>query len=202
MRHTQKDFYNQFIHTIHSNDLNGLKNLINIGIDITIVDNYGLKYAASQGYLEIVKLLVENGANIHAEMDYALRFSARNGYFEVVKYLVENWADIHAETNYALRWSALNGHLETVKYLVENGADIHAETNYALLWSIQRGHLDIVNYFIIDCNMTIKEETLQYLQDKKYEDILNIINTRDLNNSLVNDITQQPTLNLKIKKLL
>jgi ankyrin repeat protein len=46
-----------------------------------------LCWASYCGKLDIVKLLVEEGANIHYKNDYAIRCARANGYLEVVKYL-------------------------------------------------------------------------------------------------------------------
>jgi ankyrin repeat protein len=94
-----------------------------------------------------------------------------------VKLLVEQGSDIHAYDDYVLRWSARNGHLEIVKHLVENGASIHAQDDFALIWSAANGHLEVVKYLVIDCNMTIKEETLEYLKVNDLTETIKIIQT-------------------------
>ena len=60
---------------------------------------------------------VELGANIHALNEYAVRRASKNGYLEVVKYLVSAGADIHAENEYALRHASVNGYSEVVEYI-------------------------------------------------------------------------------------
>jgi ankyrin repeat protein len=83
-----------------------------------------LHWAASNGYLEVCKLLLENGADVHAWNDHSFRRAAENGHSEVCRLLLEHGADIHAEDDGALRWAALNGHFEICKFLLENGADL------------------------------------------------------------------------------
>jgi ankyrin repeat protein len=145
------------------------------------------------GDLDKIKNLVEQGADIHVKDDYALRLSAANGHLYIVKYLVEQGADIHADNDCALRYSANNGRLEVVKYLVEQGADIHADNDCALKWSAKYGHLETVKYFIIDCNITIKQETMKYLHKNNLVDTLNIIQTRDLHNQLDHNLNSKIT---------
>ena len=55
--------------------------------------------------------------DVTAANNWALRWASRNGYLEVVKYLVEKGADVTADDNYAIRWASGNGYLEVVKYL-------------------------------------------------------------------------------------
>jgi ankyrin repeat protein len=159
-----------------------------------------LRYSAGNGHLYIVQYLVEHGADIHADNDCALRLSAANGHLETVKYLVEHGADIHAEMDYSLCWGAKNGHLETVKYLVENGADIHAKTNYAIRLSAKNGHIEVVNYLIMDCNMVIDKDTIEYLKENNLSEIINIVKSRDLyiniNNKLDNSYNYKTRLKI------
>ncbi len=120
--------------------------LIQNGIDIHFYYEYALRYASSNGHLEVVKCLVENGADIHAHNNQSLRCASRKGYLEIVKFLVENGADIHTYYDEALSNSSGNGHLEVVKYLVEKGADIHASGDEALRSASENGHFEVVKY--------------------------------------------------------
>ena len=126
--------------------LEAVKYLHENGADITARDNKAIGWASENGYLEVVKYLHQNGADVTASNNYAVRHAAENGYLDVVKYLHENGADVTAGNNYAVRWAAANGHLEVVKYLHENGADITADNNYAVRLAAKNGHLEIVKY--------------------------------------------------------
>jgi ankyrin repeat protein len=140
--------------------------------------------SAINGYLDIVKYLAEKSEDIQSQYNSALKYSAKYGHLNVVKYLLEHGADIHANNDSALRYSIEEGRLHTVKYLVEQGANIYADNDYALINSADNKYLEIVEYLIVDCNMTIKQETLKYLEEEQYLDIIHLINCRDLNNQL------------------
>jgi ankyrin repeat protein len=178
-----------------------IKYLVEKNINIRSNNDEALIISARNGHLEVVKYLIEEGSDIHAKNNRALCWSANNGYVEVVKYLVEQGADINVNNGEALRLSVYHGHLEVVKYLIENGANIHVFNDYILKLSAKK-YLEIIRYLIIDCNMTIKKETLQDLQEKNLTDTLHIINTRDLqqklDNSLINDIENKKILKVKI----
>ena len=91
------------------------------------------------------QMMIDLGANIDTNDD-ALKWASSNGHLEVVKFLVEKGANVHADDNYALGWASENGHLDVVKFLVEKGADVNADNNCALRWASKNGHLDMVNY--------------------------------------------------------
>lgn len=120
--------------------------LLGYGADIRGCNDHAVRYAAENGYLEMVKYLHKNGADIMAANNLAVRTAARNGHLETVRYLCENGADITAVDNHAVRWAAWKGHLEVVKYLHENGADITECNNEAVRWAAENGHLDVVEY--------------------------------------------------------
>ncbi|MGX9691388.1 ankyrin repeat domain-containing protein [Achromobacter anxifer] len=88
------------------------------------------------------------GADIHANFDASLIFAASEGYIDVVKYLVEKEANIHSCDESALKWAAENGHLDIVKYLVGQGADIHAQEDYALIWAASEGQIEVVKFLV------------------------------------------------------
>jgi ankyrin repeat protein len=122
-------------------------------------------------------------------------------YIEVVKYLIEQGADISAKNNCSLRLSAYLGHLEVVKCLIEHGADIHAENDHALRSSATNGYLDMVTYLVVDCNMTVKNETFDYLKVSCLLETINIIKARDLYNQLDNSLNSNITDNKCKKKI-
>lgn len=113
------------------------------GADITADDNYAIRIAAYDGYLEVVKYLHQNGADITAVNNYAIRLAAKNGHLDVVKYLHQNGADIAAVNNFAIRLAAENSHLDVVKYLYQNGADIAVDDNYAVKLVAANRHLEL-----------------------------------------------------------
>ena len=59
----------------------------------------------------------------YAQEDYVLRWAAENGYLDIVKYLVKHGADIHANSDYALRLAIDSEHLNVIKYLADQGVE-------------------------------------------------------------------------------
>ena len=119
--------------------------LLAAGADVHALNNYALRWAATNGHTEVVELLLAAGADVHADNDQALRMAAANGHTEVVKLLLKAGANLHAGDNYALRFAAEYGHTEIVKLLLEAGADVHAQDNYALRFAAEYGYTEIVN---------------------------------------------------------
>jgi len=129
-------------------ELKTIKELVEDGADIHVNNDFILRMASTNGYLDIVKYLISQGANIHSSNDYVLCCASYRGHLDVVKCLIEHGADIHARNDLALVWASMSGHIEIVKYLVEQGADIHAENDQALRWASEKGHLEIVKYLV------------------------------------------------------
>jgi ankyrin repeat protein len=200
---------------VKKNDLNNIKLLITQGITFNSI-NDALKVSAKLGHLEVVKYLIKlyqintqytklliisaenshldivkyaigKGADINSGDDYALRWRSYNSHLEIVKYLVEQGVTLDSY-HYALRWSSENEQVAVIKYLLEQQYDIQTNLNNSLKWSASYGHLHVVKYLIIDCNMTIKAETLKNFTNNGYLDVVNIINSRDLHNQLYNTL--------------
>ena len=91
--------------------------LINEGANIHAYDDFALRYASSNGHVDLVKILLEHGADVHADNDSALRNASGGGHVEVVKILLEHGADVHASNDSALKYASENGHIEVVKLL-------------------------------------------------------------------------------------
>ena len=102
--------------------------------------------AVESGNLQKVKDLVNLGVNIHAKDERALRWAALDGHLDIIKYLVKQGADIHIQYDEAFRWAAYKGHLNIIKYLVKQGANIHINNDQALEWAVKNNRLDVVDY--------------------------------------------------------
>jgi hypothetical protein len=108
---------------IKINDLNGIKYLVSVGVNIKADDNWAVQIASSDGHLEMVKYLVSIGADITVCNNLAVGWASYNGHLEVVKYLVTMGSDITADNNWAVKWASRNGKIKVVNYLVSMGAD-------------------------------------------------------------------------------
>ncbi|PWA01686.1 hypothetical protein BB558_002194 [Smittium angustum] len=116
------------------------------GSDIHVNNEFALKDASENGYLNAVEYLVENGADIHVDQDWALGMASKSGHFNVVKYLVSKGANIQARENFALGIACRNGHFDIVKFFIENGADFAAENHWKTIFKEKNKHLDVINY--------------------------------------------------------
>ena len=99
-----------------------------------------------------------------------------------------------------------NGHTETVKVLLEHGADVHANNDGALRSASYKGHTETVKLFLIEYDMKVKQETLDWLKENNCDETINIINKRDFNKSLAEklrfniDDKQKQSLPKKMKQ--
>jgi len=153
-------------------NLKVIKRLIKEGANPQVNDDYPLRWAATYGYIKIVKFLsslfnskLSNNealrcAAINGHIDIvkllipvskdnntvALRYAAEKGYTEIVKLLIPV-SDPKANNSEALQAASIYGNTEIVKLLIPV-SDPKANKNYALKWAIDRGHLDIVKLLL------------------------------------------------------
>ena len=67
-----------------------------------------------------------NGIVPTVDNNYCVRWASRNGFIDIVKDIIENeHADVKACDNYCIKWSSANGHLEIVKCLSESYKAMH-----------------------------------------------------------------------------
>ncbi len=127
-----------------------------------------VRYAAKNGYLEIVKLLLPV-SDPKAYDSLALQRAAEDGPLETVRLLLPV-SDSKAGNSLALRCAAQNGHLEIVKLLLK-GSDPKAYGSLALRAAAKQGHLEIVDLLLphSDCSNLFK---LKWFTDSSACDIL------------------------------
>ena len=114
--------------------------------------------AATNGHLEICRLLIDKGAQVEAKNSNgftSLHFAAYRGHVEIVSLLCDRGADVEARDNFGFRpihEAAMNGHISVVKELIEErNAEINARKNYgqtALSLARQCNKPDIAAYLV------------------------------------------------------
>ena len=122
----------KFMMAVKFNDINTVKECIDVGMDVTYNRNEALRFAAGAGELKIVKLLVENGADMHDGRrcesyygsdyldvlmcrDYnALEISVLSDYMYILNYFIENGADL---LTYSCSLLVVSSSLEMTQYL-------------------------------------------------------------------------------------
>jgi len=192
------DFFNQNIELIReinayirSEDADNLKAVLNAHPDalhrkVFNIGSFGiLNFAASDGKLEICKLLVSLGVQIDApgkNCDTPLSDAVTNGHFEIAKWLLEAGANVDAlptSVTTPLMDAIVMGHGEIAKYLIERGADInrlHARLNQtpldlAMVWgrediaAILRSKSAISTMADIDWSKEYGGPIIQYVND-------------------------------------
>lgn len=86
-----------------------------------------LMLAALKGQLELAEKLVKKGADVNKTGWTPLHYAASNGHVEVIKLLLENYAYIDAESpnsSTPLMMASMYGSPEAVKLLLDEGADL------------------------------------------------------------------------------
>ena len=85
-----------------------------------------LMLAALKGQLDLAKKLVAKGADVNKTGWTPLHYAASNGHVEVIKLLLENHAYIDAESpngSTPLMMASMYGNAQSVKLLIDEGAD-------------------------------------------------------------------------------
>jgi hypothetical protein len=105
-------------------NIDTFKYLISLGINLRTNDDYAIKWASTNGHLEIVKYLVELGADFRADNNYAGRMAFKNGHFKIFIFFVNCDVDSRVYKNDAIQHASKYGYSKIVKCLFEFGAEL------------------------------------------------------------------------------
>ena len=138
-----------------------------------------LSWAASNGHLEVVKLLVHD-ASVEVDSrdsEYGqtpLSWAAESGHLKVVELLAqEAGAEVDSkDSEYGrtpLSWAAANGHLEVVRLLaLELGSDVESNDSdwgrTPLSWAAERGRLEVVKLLVLEAGAEVDSKDPEYEQ--------------------------------------
>lgn len=103
---------------------------------------HALFYAASLGYLDIVRFLASHGIF----WSTALSAAASNGHLDIVRFFVEECKISQADKNAAFRAAGKRGHVEICEYLQEKGANIESDAAEIFLSCATNNHLAMMQY--------------------------------------------------------
>lgn len=104
-----------------------------------------LHKAASNGQIEICKLLIEKGADIQAinnSQETPLHFASYNGHLGVAKLLINKGVDIKQQGRQGgsnLHMAAWGGHPEMIKFFIEKGINANIQDSNSdtpIIWAI------------------------------------------------------------------
>lgn len=108
-------------------DLEGMKLLVENGLDIKNNCRDAFISACSEGHIEIVRLFLEKEIDLNDEKNNGLFHAAIENRDDVLRLLIDHGADVNRNDTSALRWAAKYNCFQTVRTLLENGANVNAK---------------------------------------------------------------------------
>ena len=129
------------------------KVLLIYAVDPSFDNNYAIRRASMDGYLEIVKLfLADQRVDPSDYNNTAIQWASQKGRLEVVKLLLaDQRIDPSDEYNYAIRLASENGNLEVVKLLLaDQRVDPSDDNNNAIQLASLNGYLEVVELLLAD----------------------------------------------------
>uniref|UniRef100_A0A6C0JWZ0 Uncharacterized protein n=1 Tax=viral metagenome TaxID=1070528 RepID=A0A6C0JWZ0_9ZZZZ len=113
--------YYAFCCAVEKGDVATVKQLLPF-VDPSREDNWSIRVASQDGYVEIVRLLLEDPRVNPADyLNWSIDWASRNGHTEVVRLLLEDpRVDPTAHDNLILKWARHSGHTEIVNILTEH----------------------------------------------------------------------------------
>ena len=165
---------------IFENNIIKLVEIVDIGGNIHIFNEYPLILACSKGYLNIASYIINcHNPNLNAQSGLALKYACVYGHMNIIKLLLDNGANINEDNSSAILWSIYKYNYEITKYLIENGGNVNAFDGLLLSILIERNNIDMVKYFI-EYGFNLKSELitgeyLESIRQKGFNEILRMI---------------------------
>ncbi|KAJ3206724.1 hypothetical protein HDU82_004328, partial [Entophlyctis luteolus] len=155
---SNEDFFPVLVSAVENNRPDVVRYLLEMKLaDPTLDDNYVLRYAAGEGFSQVVEtLLLEEGEVIDASVrnNVAIRLACARGHANVVRLLLRDASvDPGVDENVCLRDAAENGHADVVRLLLEceaHAVDPRIGGDTALRLAVINKHMDVVREFVQD----------------------------------------------------
>lgn len=195
-----------------------LKYLIENGVDVCCMDNYGIKMCA-KNYPSIVPLLIEHGADVTADNNYALKNSlcnyifddtnqdVINDYLNSIEQLLKHGSNPNIYNgqiiSLLIQFSIINSyrytayHLKVLQLLVNYGLDLGPYGNELLARNMLDGN-ELISKFLIDngCSPNcLTEKDLTRIVSKKYHRIIKLLLDFKVDFSFINKMDLLNTSN-------
>ena len=119
-------------------ELDLVKSLVKQGIDVNIDYGRPLDNAVKFNQIDVIRYLIEQGANVNRTNNLSHAVVSDN--YGMVKLLLENGANIHAQEDSALFSTCDHRGTEMLELLLENGANVHARNNSIIYESVERSY--------------------------------------------------------------
>ncbi|KAJ3084925.1 hypothetical protein HK102_000511 [Quaeritorhiza haematococci] len=115
--------------------------LVRKGAYIHADDERLLRFAATKGYIEPVRLLLDRGADVHARRDIALFNAVKGGHSEVVRLLLEGGANAHTVQGRVLKQGVASTNVDVLQVLLDHGVDLHIQNDEMLRSAAEKGNV-------------------------------------------------------------
>jgi hypothetical protein len=111
-----------------------------------IIDCFSIYVNKKQYTIETTQFFIDQGIDIKTKDNWFLRFACSNGEIEMVKYLVSVGADITAKNNECMINACRAGHLHVVEYLLSQGILFTEKVLQALDIGLKDGRIHKIRY--------------------------------------------------------
>lgn len=166
--------YENVIKAIDEQDIDAVRSMIALGIDIHEKGNLHESYLMRAWFrcddFEIIKLLIDNGAELNDPSYPAIVGAAFRQSPEMIQYVLDRGADINAISGdkvSALWHAAYEGNIALAKHLLDVGIDVTQVGGDALSLAASRNHISIVK-LLIENNANINFQAFDSHPDRTY----------------------------------
>ncbi|KAI8903399.1 ankyrin repeat-containing domain protein [Gorgonomyces haynaldii] len=111
-----------------------------------------VRLVCKYGHLSLLQDLVKMGVSLTEQDNGALRWACSNGNVEIAKYLLQfRGVNPSAQDNYCIRWAVMGGHLSVVEMLLQDSrVDPRVDNDFCLKQALKHGDIKMVLLLLQD----------------------------------------------------
>jgi len=157
----------------HGNVLQANRIIARNDFDPSALDNYAIRRASNNGYVEVVQLLLKDRRVDSFAVTCAICWASSSGHVDVVQLLLQDpRVDPSALDNWAICWASDRGHVEVVQLLLKDSrVDPSADDNFAIRRASANGHDDVVQLLLQNPRVDVCYDGRLFLDPSRLEQI-------------------------------
>lgn len=191
----------EFIHNNNNNNLfKKFLSLSNIFNEAENKETVGFLMACNNNDLNLTKYLLNRkeiikNKNFKTIVNDGLLSASGANNLEVVEFLFSNF---NIDPYHSFLIACANGNVSVVDYFLKNAKNNQINLFDGFFCSVEEDNQELIKYFIFDYGIKKNEDITKSIRNK--QEIINMFNLRDINNSLDENLSiKNKNLNKKIK---
>lgn len=152
----KKKIEDYFMAAVLNNKLHIVKNLIEIGMDIHFMDDFGYRNSVKYGYEKMIIYFLNLGVDVNHNDGSQLCISLQNKNYDIAKFLIHRGINVNAWRNLPINHAVINNQKEIAELLFSKGATFYPNDIMPTFFHLaEKGKIEMMEFMIEKFNVDI-----------------------------------------------